>query len=589
MATDNTLGTARSLEERWLFDIKRGTEARKKLGCEERWDDIDDYYENRNNITKDAVKPYFNLIYMHGRALMPSLVYRAPHIVNVARRPEKAPFAAFMDSIDNLLVEEMEVYNIYKEAALHAFLYNTVAVQTCYDFPDTKTAELEEAVRNISSFPRVTHTTNRARRVNLPWLDLIHPKKLILPAGAKNARTLPWFAKMLCVPLEALKKMKGLQNVEATHIPEDLPAKKALMEYFGLEDGEYDEYCVFYEIHDARDQKWAWLNTNGKFMFGPEPDPTQVDGLPVDLITFNPSSRSLWGTPDALYIESQMLEGNECRVMGAKQRRVSLLKLLINEDMLSKEELEKFYSDDAAPALRIKNLGTKTLQESIAILQPHINQEMFTYQKEILNDSKLLLGFGPNQLGTVSTSRTTKYETQVVEDSNAARTNERREILGNSIKTVFQRVNQLIIKNWSFPVVQRVLGVDGAMYWVKGQPSDLADLTMELSTSVNVESMAPVSTERIKGELMQLLQAIGGTGVNILPIVQQLLAKMPYLDATGIMPQAVQSGGPMDIKQFAQQQQQMAGDPATQDKLKANLSPGLRSSKPKPSASKGKR
>lgn len=557
----------------WMEQVDSALKHRKKVSCEHRWSQIESYYDNGDNNTQGQVKPYFNLIYMHGRSLLPTLMYDSPKVVNTPRRPEYTAWASYFDSIDSVLVHEMEVESVFKEAALFTYLYNACAVQTCYDFPqrNIKKVDVQKLFRNISSFPRVDGVINRARRTNLPWLDLIHPRKLILPKQARNQRTLRWFGKMLCYPLEDLKAQGGLQNLVATHVPENVGDRKALVDYFGLEDTDNNEYVVFYELHDACNQSWAWLSSTGEYILPWEPDPTQVDGLPIELLTFNPSPNNLWGTPDALYIESQMLEGNEIRAMAAKQRRVSLLKGLVDKGLIAKEELEKFYSNEALPFISVENLGTKNINEAVALIQPHIPPEWSMYAKDILNDSQLILGFGPNQLGNFAPGRRTKFEAQVVEDRNLVRTNERRNIIGNAIRDVMRKSNQLIIKNWDFPLVQRVIGVDAATYWVQAQPSQLQDLSMEITTDVDIESMAPMSAERKKAEVLEMMGILAQIpGAQLIPLVRQLAAAIPYVDVDKVLPPAPQTE-PMGMEQFQQQQNQMMQDPNLGQTVQKNL------------------
>lgn len=550
-------------DTKWLDRIKQAQEFKKKTYSVSRWDDIVRYYQNDFGGGENTKLPNFNMVYMFGRAMIPSIVFQAPQVVNTARRPEFIPWASALDAIDNWLVEEMELEQVAKDAVLYSYLFNMGAIQLGWDYPrgiDSSKGAIQELVSLAYGFQKVPGVVNRARRTNFPFVEIIDPKKLILSPRTRNTRTCRWFAHTRVAHTEDLKKLLG-KDVECTHIPDDAMHET---EYFDkVSSDNSTEYTVYYEIHDAVTQQMAWLSAEGDYLIGWRDDPLQLDGLPLEMLVFNQSPFNIWGTPDALYIEGQMLDGNDCRVQGLKQRRVSTVKAFMDEALFSKEEMEKIYSDDAMPIIRCKPTGTKTIQEGIVLIAPHTAQENYAYQEKLNEDAQRILGFGPNQLGTFASGRRTRYEVQVVEDRNLARTNERREMAAGVISDIMRKVNQLIVRNWKQPYVVRVIGADLAQHWINVNPSDLrADaLKDELTTSIDVGSMAPVSFERIKQEAAELLNMVGSLpGINVYPIVRQLLSKFTWLNVAEVMPAAPQSGtqqAPIPMQQFQQQQQAM--------------------------------
>ena len=558
----------------WASRLIRAAKFRKKYGFQDRWDDLDRYYRNEFDPSLKGL-PNFNLIYMHGRSLLPTLVYRRPSIINTPSRPEFIPYAMLLDALDALLVKEMEVEDVLKEAALFAYLFNMAGIQVGYDFPSSTNTEPNAILSSYYGFNSPPgQEGKRARRTNFPFLDLIEPRKLLFPWGTKTIRDLPWFAKHCTLPISVLVDTYGVprNKIREVGIPAELDA-------LGLDEDlkkqyEYDQYASFFEVHDLEKGTWFFLESTGNMLMEPVKDPLQIDGSPLETVVFNPNTQSIWGTPDSLYIESQMLEGIEIRVQGRKQRRVALLKFLIDENMLSREEAEKLFKEDI-PLIRIKNTKDKPLTESVVALQPHVQGEYFTYQKQLLEDSQLLLGFGPNQLGTYAPGRRTKFEAQVVEERNAIRISERRELLGNVIAKLFRKVNQLVTTHWNTPVVERIVGIDAALYWVKIDPKSFRDIKLEVETNVDVESMAPASKARTNEELLQFMQILGRIpNVNIYPLLQTFLGRSPYLDIKKILPQAVQ-GEALNQTQFAQQQQGLMQQPPQQlaETIKKNLGP----------------
>ncbi len=557
---------------KWDEEIEAAEKFRKDCSFFNRWEDFEEIYLSGPAGNKKTA-PELNLIYMHGRSLLPTLVYTNPNVTNTPRRPEFIPWASFLDSIDNWLVGEMEVERIVKSACLNAYLFNMGAIQVGYDFPSSNYKVTPENV--VSSlyggdpnFPRVPGVVNRARRQNFPYLDLIDPRNLLFPYGTLNLATCRWFGQKRKCFTEDLKKYPELdeKNIRATDY----------IDKYGIGDPKKSpaecNVTVFYEIHNAVDETYAYIYKDGTYLRDWSKDRLQVDGLNLTSIIFNESTKSIWGTPDAAYVEPQMIEGNECRVVAMKHRKLGFLKGLVDAEIYDESELEKFLDGNTLPFIKAKHLGDKKLTDGIAMVQQHIPQDIYPYMKSIYEDSQLMLGFGYNQMGTTNPGRRTKYEVSVVEDKNALRVSERRVLVAKSLSDIFRKVNQFVVKYWDFPILQRVVGVDGAMYWVEGRPTTFTNLKAELVTSVDVESIAPQSLERTKAELMEIIGLVSRVpNMNVFPLIRQLIAKFPAIDVSGLLPQAVQQGN-MQMDQFGQQQQQMMQNPELGGMLKNNLS-----------------
>ena len=544
----------------WSMAVKNSIDMRRKYSKIDRWDDIEGYY----NHDFDTGDPVYNMVYMFGRSLIPNLMFKNPTIINTARYPQHIPFASVMDSIDEWLVDELELEDIMRDTVTNAYLYNMGAVETGWDFPeieaygDVKSEDdkLRAAfLANMGLLDTATvGSTNRARRTNFPWLDAIYPRKLIFEPTTRNMRTCRWYAKSLFVPTRILNKDKSLKNVSSTHIPtelQDSATREIFQQMHGIE-----PYTHFYEIHNAETKKMMWMNIDGKFMFDPVDDPMQIDGLPVDTLVFNQNPLSIWGTPDALYIEPQMLEGNETRRQAMKQRRFSMLKLLVDQDLIDETEIEKLMTEDVA-IIRAKSTPNGRLADSVVPFQPHVQSDYFPYQEKLNEDAQKILGFGNNQMGSYAPGRRTAQEAQIVQQNNDIRIVERRQMVAKMITGIMRKVNQSVMKYWKKEMIVRVLGAEGAYHWVTTKPQDVK---AEMSLKVDVESMLPPNTEKSKQDLLQLMQVLAQSkDANLVPIMRKLVNKFPEVDGNEIFPQASQDA-PESAQQFAEGQNKGAED-----------------------------
>lgn len=540
----------------WEIQIKKGIKFRQESGKEDCWKRMHDYYTD--SFTCD-LEPRFNMIYMFARTLIPNLIFQNPGIINTARRPEFNTWAQFFDGVDNWLIDQMGLKEIYEQVALHCFLTNMSAVQVAYDDDNDLGSQFFNAVKKGN--------IDQSRKEGMPWLDFIPPHRLVLPSGTVSERNCPWFAKIITMPVRRAKTLPFLKNVKATHIPKGIlefepDAWKAKRDDLG--------YIVMYEIHDLEEGKWMILNAEGQWMLEPTEDPLLANGtLPVSILSFNPGINSIWGTPDGKYIEPLMAESNEIRRDFRRLRRLSMLNFFYKKDAISADDVVKVLTHGVA-AIPVTVGRDTNINDVIVTKTPAPPMGYLDILKHFLNDAQLLTGAGPNQMGTFAPGRRTKYETQVVEGNNMLRVSSRRAMMAASMEKVLTKCNQLILNNWDTPKVFMTLGVEGALHWVRANPADFRQLGTQMLTKVNIESLAPANSQQKKQEMIEVLTILAKfqNGLNILPILNKFLSSFDWLDVRNVLPQAQ---GEVPIEQFQQQQQALLGNPELGNMIRTNL------------------
>lgn len=534
-------------EALWLRRITQALAWRKQYTFEDQWQDISRIYQHNFS---DANMPHFNLIYMMGQTLTPALVFQAPGIINTPTNQESVFWASFFDSIDSWWIRHSEMKNIAKEAVLSSYLYNTTATQIGFDF-DSPSDFLNRDEESV--FGKIEGEVDRTREKNSPWVDVVPSHRFLVSVGTRTMRNCAWAAKLVSTPVSSLRKIKGLKNVGRTSLPQEISCH----EHDIWEHKNVERYCHFWEVHDAEKGQWFWLSTDGNYIMPPESDPLQVYGLPFEVLSFNTNTKSIWGTPDAIYVKSQQLEGDECRRLGMFQRRLALPKCFYNSNVISPDKLAAYLTTNVGAGIPVDLPPDGDISKHIIpIVPPTANFLYSQYQRDLLNDAQLINGFGPNQMGTFASGRRTKYETQVVEQSNTTRLAHRRNSVADMIQGHTTRANSLISKNWTGDIVEQVVGVDGALYWVKASAKKLAAIRGGLVSEVNVESLAPVSRERRKmeaGELLKLLGTMQQAGANPMPILKQLLSTYEWVDVRMILPQMYDQ---MTMEEFERSQKE---------------------------------
>lgn len=553
---DTSKLTLTETEQYWQDLLSKSTEWMKKNSFMGQFPTYSNLWDARH--AQDGV-PRFNLSYIVGSTMISSLVFQRPSIVNTPKRPEFQPWAQFYDGIDNWVIAETEYKEVLEEAVLYAFQQNVVGIELNYDFANS----LDEYM----TFKPIEGVADRTRKTNQPWFDLIPMEQLRIAEGAKSMRNCWWYAKRVKAPIETLKGLKGInkQNISITEKPRDTQAGSV---------SDDRDYMHFWIVREAENKTWGWVSTDGKLLKKFEDDPMQFDGLPMELLTFNKSTKSIWGTPDIEYIKTQHLEGDESRYDGRLQSRAANVKCFYDNNLLDEDDVVKFLTDKSMGMIPVDVPGDKKLGDVILMVQPHVQAERFGYQKQLLEDAQYLTGVGYNQMGTFSPGRRTKFEAQIVEERSFLRGSQRRTKISEITEKLFGKVNQIISKEWTANTVQKVVGMEGAIYWVKAKPSEFDEISAQLVTSVNAESLAPTSKERRKQEMLEVMSVLSKfsssmPGLNLMPVVKSFLSQFDWADVTNLLPQANQN--PMGIQEFGQAQQQMAQNPQLAQMTQNNL------------------
>jgi hypothetical protein len=199
------------------------------------------------------------------------------------------------------------------------------------------------------------------------------------------------------------------------------------------------------------------------------------------------------------------------------------------------------------------------LQSKIFLLQPHLPPDLIQWADVIRDDVREVMGIGRAQSGELPSGRHTATESQIVQAAHDLRMSDRRSAVGEALTRVMRKVNQTIGRFWDTEKVARVIGVEGAVYWVSFRADQLAN---EYDMKVNVEAAIPGSKAQRRQDLIQLIQALGSNpAVNIQHLVAMFLTEFDYLDVMKVLPQAAQTlGGPMGQNEFIGQQNQLLGN-----------------------------
>lgn len=516
----------------WKTAIRLGVRYRTTFGRSKKWSQYKNYY--RGYFVEGTVP--VNIIYAIGRSIIPQIYFRNLRVNITARRPGYWPNALVLERVDNTLVEEMGLKNTFKSMILDSYLCGRGMGIHGYDSEYGYNKELADTQgygdTSLSSFSEKGEKIEYNTNVNpgMPWYTRCNPLDFIVPWGTHNWEEAPWFAFRKLRPLKDIladQKYKNTKNLKAPYrtVQErsDQDAPKTLSEDFT------QEFVELWEVHDKRTGIVKALSLDHNEFLRDEEDEMQVDGLPAKPIGFNEDPDHFWWTPDVRLIEQQQLEINDIRTMAKMHRRVGLLKVLYDKNMVKPEELEKLLDGNPKVAIAIDAGVTGDIRKAVAMFQSHVPPDLSIAAGEVRQDVREIIGFSRNQQGDYEGSgRRSATEASIVRAASMIRIDERRDIMADHFSEVMRTTNQCIFKHWNEQRIVDFVGPDGVRYWVRFTGREIRG---EFAYKVNPEEAMPSNQATRRQDFQEFMNiAMKVPGLDVQYAMQQYASNFDWLD-----------------------------------------------------------
>lgn len=485
--------------QEWITKIKSGEQFKKDYADSDMWNTFYSYYKNKY---EKGILP-INLIYSIGRSIIPQVYFNNPGVSITSTIPGYDTYTKVLETLINRLFFKLKIKNVVKKVILHTYLYGTGIFKIGYG------SYWNGLKENVSK--RRYNMDYGNYDLETPWLKYVNPKQYFIPYGTEVMKDKMWecftYYRFLDDAHNDPIYSNERKNLTATTVtPADF---SSVLENTGVL-SEKESYVKIYEIHDYRDgkvkifgeglDKWLFYNN----------DISQEHGTSSINLSFNEDPEIAWGISDCTILYPQQIEINEIRTQNMQHRRLALIKFLYLAGAIEDAELNRLLSGEVGPAIKING----NLSSSITTFQPHIPNDFYIAQDKVREDIRELVGFSRNQIGEYDTSsRRTAYETMTVAQSAGIRIDERRDILADALIEVAEIFISYITRYWNEYKVEQTVGVDGAIQWVRYNPSFLNK--SYLTCKIDLENQIP-STKLIKRrdaiDFMQILK--GSPDIN---------------------------------------------------------------------------
>ena len=486
-----TVDRIASLVKYWNDEMRAGKEYKKKHAQPEKWSTYKDYY--RGN-WRDPNQIPVNKTFSFGRTMIPRTYFRAPVVSVTPTHPKYVWHARIVEAIDNYLIRELSLKKTLKRSILDAFYAGVGPIKLGFDSEfgyDRRVAALPGGgtVTGTSTKQERTRIEYRANiKAGMPWAVAVSPLDVITPWGLRDPEELPWIAH------EYIRPLKDVQ-ADAKYIPE---ARGKVKGGFvrDADDPRFNplfpenvpqDLCLLKEV---RDWKYGRILVicEDQLLLEAE-DELQIENLPWEFIIFNDDPDHFWGVSDVKMVEPQQLELNQIRTQAMKHRRISMLKLLVRKGLIKEEQINKLLSEDIE-LLEVEDQDAG-MSQVVFQLQNHVPPELWQEAQEVLNDYREIVGFSRNEAGEFKGGTPpSAHEIVAVQQASEIRTDERRDVVADVLVNIIRRWNQFIFKFWDSKRVSKVVGPDGAQYWIEYTGEELA---AEYNLTVDAESGQPIT------------------------------------------------------------------------------------------------
>jgi len=519
--------------EDWKQAIRLGIRYRMLYGRSKKWQTYKNYY--RGHFVEGTVP--VNIIYAIGRSIIPQIYFRNLRVNITARRPGYWPNALVLERVDNVLLEEMGLKQTFKSMILDSYLCgNSMGIlgyDSEYGFNPSFASEQGYQDGTLSQFSEKGEKIEYNYNISpgMPWFQRCNPLDFIVPWGTHKWEEAPWFAFRKMRPLRDIKEdpkytnKNDLKAVYKTRLEgSDNESIRTTTEDFKT------EFVELWEVHDQRSGQVFALSLDHDKFLRDEIDEMQVEGLPARTLSFNEDPDYFWCTPDCRLIEQQQLEINDIRTMAKLHRRVALLKVLYDKNMLKPEELEKLLDGNPKVGVAVDTGINGDIRRAVALFQSHVPPDLSMAAAEVREDVREIIGFSRNQMGAYESpgGRRSATEANIVRAASMIRIDERRDAMADLFSSVMRATNQCIFKNWNDQRIVDFIGPDGARYWVRFTGREIKG---EFAYKVNPEEAMPANQGTRRQDFIEIMNVASKIpNIDIGYVVQQYANNFDWLD-----------------------------------------------------------
>lgn len=536
----------------WLEQIQAGERYRNKEAFEEKWKVWREYY--RGEWSGDVMP--VNLFFTMMRTMVPRIYFRNPSVSIMPAKPGflNLAFSRMLERIDNSMMRQMKMKRQMKRIVRDAIMKGTGVGKMGIGGRYTPTPLATTDIPTSRTGDRVEYLTTAIP--SMPWFQRVSPKNFVVPTGLDDFENTRWTAERIERSLDDVvgdPRFENVKNIKATLLDNvherQIHRPMKMVKLWEVRDWKTGKVFVIAPDHGGND----------KIVFYDDDAFQNYGGFNYFPLIFNDDDEAFWGVPDSQIMEPYQLELNEIRTQIMKHRRVTLVKVLVKEQGMTRDEAEKLVSEDVQAVAFIR--GTGNIDNNVKVMQQStIPQELFVAAEAVMQDTRETLGMSRNQFGEFNSRSgdTTATEASIVRQAMDIRVDEKRDATADMMLDVVKMQHSLIFDNWGEDQIIDVVGPGGVPVWVQLRAELLR--SGQYNIRIDPDSALP-ETKQLREQRALLLYQQLRTNPLIDPVklTQYLLNELQgpqFDDMMRLMPPIQQPSGVVQPEQFAGMLQQ---------------------------------
>lgn len=479
--------------DRWNLALEDALEFRREYGREIEWARVEALFYQAHQSQENNVGP--NIIASTGDALLSSLCVPKPQYILKALRRDSIESTPVLETQLNVLLYALGIKNSFETAALHTYLYGRGILKVGYDsefgycpqYDLGMSMDKGKMVFGLST----TQFDKKGSRIEfnskitpgMPWVEPVMPHDFVVPWGTGPRLTKsPWCAQRIIRHIDDIKadpKYENKKDLQPTMSMTDwvksyltvmkpYRAGTAFTSKTAAGNSDWSDECEYvemWEIHDTRTNRIMVIAQGHDKFLRSDIDYLQTgSGLPYVSMSFVPTSRTFWTTPDSVYLRATQNEVIDIAKIQKHQRRISLMRFLYGENAIEADELDRFFSGELGVGVKIKE-GVKLDEAVMAMTPVNSNNQLQNEAEAARDDARETVGIGTNQMGEYSGGRKTAAEAQIVQGNSNQRLNRRQLALADCYCELGQQLTGVMRTFWKTPRLVQIIGNDGAAVW----------------------------------------------------------------------------------------------------------------------------
>lgn len=267
---------------------------------------------------------------------------------------------------------------------------------------------------------------------------------------------------------------------------------------------------VLYEIWDRKTDMVYTISTELTEFLREEPNPLEIEGLPVKMLAFNDVPDRFWPKGDLADIETQILELNQIRQLNLQWlRRMAKWVIAAPEGTLSEEQKKKLLSGDPFIFLEIEGQNVEAIKP---LDLGNFHPDVYNIEQLLKRDIKDIYGFSEEELGAAVPGVTATASANVAQASSIRMQERQRkfeEFYRDVARTLFQ-----ITRQFFPPEVQiRIVGEgDAEMLTVTAD-----DIRKEMDLRIEAGSSTKPNDEVKRRQFTEFLQVLTQVSAGVNP------------------------------------------------------------------------